>query len=88
MFNFENKISSCGIYYSQYIASWIKSKGDFRAEVVRDTEGNIEDIVWLGKFRRWLKSTGLTDEEVYEVACMADTGKLELEEHSKLFLTE
>lgn len=84
--SFDNKISSCGIYYSQYIASWAKSKGDFKDEVILNTDGSIQDIVWLGKFRRWLKSTGLTDDEVYEVARMADTGKLELEEHAKAFL--
>ena len=82
---FENKISSQGIYYSQYIASWVKSGGNFDKEILAES-GYIVDIVWLGEFRGWLRSIGLPEEEVYEIAKLADNGKLELEESSKLFL--
>lgn len=85
---FENKISSQGIYYSQYIASWVKSGGNFEREVIRDESGHIEDIVWLGEFRGWLRSIGLPENEVYEIATLADNGKLELEESAKAYLNQ
>ena len=85
---FGNNISSHGIYYSQYIASWIKKGGNFKDEVIRDESGKIQDIVWTGKFRRWLRSIGLSEDEVYEIARLADTGKMELESSAKKFLTE
>ena len=84
---FENKISSQGLYYSQYIASWVKSGGDFDREVIRDESGHIEDIVWTGKFRSWLRSIGLPETEVYEIAKLADDGKLGLEESAKAYLS-
>lgn len=83
---FENKISAQGAYYSQYIASWVKSGGNFDREVIRDGSGHVEDIVWLGEFRGWLRSIGLPEEEVYEIAKLADNGKLELETSAKSFL--
>ena len=82
---FENKISSQGLYYSQYIASWCKSGGKFNREVLVES-GRIVDIVWLGEFRGWLRSIGLPEEEVYEIAKLADDGKLGLEESAKAYL--
>ena len=84
---FENKISSHGLYYTQYIASWVKSGGNFDREVIRDKSGHIEDIVWTGKFRGWLRSIGLPETEVYEIARLADDGKLGLEESAKAYLS-
>ena len=82
---FENKVSSQGIYYSQYIASWVKSGGNFDKEILAES-GYIVDIVWLGEFRGWLRSIGLPENEVYEIAKLADNGKLELEESAKAYL--
>jgi hypothetical protein len=82
---FENKISSQDIYYSQYIASWVKSGGNFDKEILAES-GYIVDIVWLGEFRGWLRSIGLPENEVYEIAKLADDGKLELEESAKAYL--
>ena len=82
---FENKVSSQGIYYSQYIASWVKSGGNFDKEILAES-GYIVDIVWLGEFRGWLRSIGLPENEVYEIAKLADDGKIELEESAKAYL--
>lgn len=82
---FENKVSSHGIYYSQYIASWAKSGGNFNREALVES-GHIVDIVWTGEFRGWLRSIGLPEEEVYEIAKLADDGKLELQESAKAYL--
>ena len=83
---FENKVSSHGIYYSQYIASWVKSGGNFKDKVIRDESGHIEDIVWTGEFRDWLRSIGISDNEAREIAMFADNGKLGLEESAKAYL--
>ena len=83
---FENKVSSKGIYYSQYIASWVAKGGDFNRQIIRDDEGHIEDIIWCGKFRAWLKKLGLKQKEIKEIAQMADNGCFELEESAARYL--
>ena len=70
---FENKLTSNGIYYSRYIASWRRMGGR---------------IYRGGLFEQWLKKEGLTDEEVSDVLLLAENGKLELEYSAKLFLRE
>lgn len=77
--DFENKVSSQGIYYSQYAASWVNKGGNFNRQIIRDKDGHIEDIIWCGKFRDWLKSIGLKSKEIKEIAKFAENGKLELE---------
>lgn len=77
MYNeWENK--KCGRYdarYSRYIASW----------------SNVQGHAYFGfdeKFKEWLRSEGLTEDEVMDCALQANCGKLELETSAKIFLTE
>ena len=73
--NFENKISSQGIHYSRYIASYMK-------------EANKLGVRFYFKaFKEWLMKIGLSEQESYEIACLADNGKLELEVSAMVFLT-
>lgn len=68
-----NKLDSRGIYYSRYIASWANEGGTFQHEGLWD-------------FKDWLKSLGLDDEEIIEIAFLANNGKLELEVNAKEFM--
>lgn len=73
MNEFTNKLDSKGIYYSRYIASWANKGGTFKRQGFRD-------------FKDWLKSLGLDDVEIREIAFLADNGKLELEASAKEFM--
>ena len=73
MSDFENKVSSCGIHYSRYIASWYRSGGDF---CNRDSDG----------FKLWAMSTGVTKEEADDMWFIATNGKMELEDSAEAFL--
>ena len=76
--SFENKISETHtIFYSQYIAAWLKTG-------LPITFGYYENSL----FYNWLKSTGLTDKECHEICLLADNGKLELEESARRFARE
>ena len=76
--DFKNKLTHNGIHYSRYIASWTK--------VCRRTDGR--RLLYFGSaFEEWLRSEGLTDEEVNDIQLMATNGKLELEESAKRFVT-
>lgn len=77
--DFENKLSSQGIYYSQYAASWVNKGGNFNRQIIRGKDGHIENIIWCGKFREWLKFLGLKSKEAKEIARFAENGTLELE---------
>lgn len=76
---FENKVTHNGIYYSRYIASWIKAGGNFK----RDRE----TLLFGVQFKNWLRQTGCTEEEVKEIYWLATNGKLELESSAKRFLS-
>lgn len=72
---FENKVYE-GIHYSRFVASWLKS---FKAKE--------------GLFKEWLKSLKINgkpipDDVIKEIVDLGFNGKLELEEHIKLFLKE
>lgn len=73
MSDFENKVSSCGIHYSRYIASWYRSGGDFGNP---DTDG----------FKLWAMSTGVSKEEADDMWFIATNGKMELEDSAEAFL--
>ena len=62
------------IYETRYIASWLKAGGNLYYG---------EDI---DEFSEWLKSLGLSDDEVYHLVNMATCGKLELEVNAKSFI--
>lgn len=73
MSEFKNKISSCGIHYSRYIASWYNSGGSFD---YCDSDG----------FKLWAMSTGVSKEEADDMWFIATNGKMELEDSAKAFL--
>lgn len=76
MWNLKNNITKIGgIPYSRYIASWYREGGEFFAS---DRDGFIE----------WVKSTGATEDEAYEMWEMATMGKLELETSAARYLGE
>ena len=60
------------IHYSRFIASWRNVGGKYFSE----------------EFEEWLKSEGLSEEEVREVVEMAICGKLELETSAKNFVAK
>lgn len=73
----ENKKSSQGLFYSEYVASWAKTVGDFSgnyAKVKNPTKHHHRSY-----FADWLDHLGLPEEEVYEIYKMATDGKHELE---------
>ena len=68
----ENKLTSVGgIHYTRYIESW-RNVGGF--------------IDYDGYFDEWLKSEGLTDEEIRDIHGIYGNGKLELEISAKPFV--
>lgn len=75
MNEFKNAILN-GVYASRYIASWLRAGGELK------TGKDISD------FKKWLKSLGLSDEEVHKVWYLATNGKLELQENAKKFIRE
>ena len=68
---FENKMFN-GIYYSRFIASWIRAGDGYHP--------------W--RFRAWLRSLGLPKEIADEISFMYDNGKLELEHSASEFCEE
>ena len=62
----------CGDYESRFVASWIKAGG-----------GRFD---WA--FKEWLKDLGLSDRDVQIVYNFATNGKLEYQEHAKIWLKE
>ena len=72
----ENKISSQGIHYSRYIASYMRELNDAGKPFLR------------GIFMIWLRKIGLTDEEVREIEFLATNGKLELETSARKFIKD
>ena len=80
---FENKVYE-GIYYSRFIASWIKAGGSINYWARR-----------LGKttdFVEWLRSLVINGKKmpediIYEINDFATCGKLELEYSAKNFIT-
>lgn len=75
MANWDNKISSQGIHYSRYGASYRK-----------ELEKLGMRFYW-SEFIDWLIKIGLREDEVYDIANMAECGKLELETSAMVYLT-
>lgn len=74
---FENaKTEEHEIHYSRYIASWLIAGGHFN---------NLTDTL---NFKEWLRSMGLSEDEVQAIADMAVCGKLELENSARAFIKE
>ena len=65
-----------GIYYSRFIASWLRKGGKLKS-------GN--DV---GLFRAWLNSLGVDDISVNNIIFLATNGKLELENSAEKFIAE
>lgn len=65
-----------GIYYSRFIASWLRKGGSLRTE---------KDI---RLFRAWLIEIGCDDDTVDNISFLAINGKLELENSAEKFLAE
>lgn len=77
---FENKIIR-GIHISRYIASWTKSGGTLKRNLLRG----------FPAFRAWLRTLEidgdhLTKDEIRQICDYACNGKLELETSAKMFL--
>lgn len=71
---FENKISSQGIHYSRYVASYFKELSKLGLRFYRKP------------FLEWLFDIGLDKREMYEITNYAENGKLELEGSAERFL--
>lgn len=75
--DFENaRTEAHEVYYSRYIASWYIAGGRF---------DHLRDIL---NFKDWLRTIGLTEDEVAAVATIASCGKLELEQSARAYLNE
>lgn len=61
-----------GIHATRYIVSWQNAGGRWFAQ----------------DFRDWLKSLGLTDDEIREIRNIAVNGKFELEQSAEKFLKD
>lgn len=72
---FENENFN-GIYYSRFIASWVR-KG-----------GKLKNGIDVGLFRAWLISLGVDDISVNNIVFLATNGKLELENSAEKFIAE
>ena len=73
----DNKLSSEGIPYSRYIASWRKTGRQISYR--RCPESG---------FWGWLKSRGLSDDECWGIINLGTTGKLELEDDARKYIKE
>lgn len=73
----ENKISSQGIPYSRYVASWANRVGDFSGCYAKVK--NPKGLYHRSYFVDWLDHLGLPENEVYEIYKMSSEGKFELE---------
>ena len=71
---FENVLINGYIYATRFIASWIRVGGTL------NKHGD------LTKFRKWLESLGLSEEDIHCITFLAMEGKLELQENAKKFL--
>ena len=71
---FENKMVK-DIHATRFIMSWVREGGTL------DAHGRGYDA-----FEKWLKSLGLTSEEIYVITDIAKNGKMELEISAKRFL--
>lgn len=84
----ENKMSSQGILYIQYILSWINVGGNLETDIYWNGTSWADKPNGYKDFRKWLNSLGLPEEEIKEICSMAGLGKLELEDHAKKFMKE
>lgn len=75
MIEFENGTYN-GIYYSRFIASWVRKGG--KLETGHD----------ISMFRSWLKHLGLGDLAIDRITFLSTNGKLELEYDAERFLKE
>ena len=71
---FENKPIN-GIHATRYIMSWVREGGSLKAH----GEGYVD-------FREWLRSLGLSDEDIKYIVLLAMEGKLELEVSARKFM--
>ena len=70
--NFYNGRTTQGVHFSRYIASWL----------------NVGGKSFGSDFKQWLKSEGLTDQEIRDITDMATNGKMELEWDASEFLSK
>ena len=71
---FENKILMGDIHMSRFIASWIRVGGSLK------TGKGIDD------FNEWLRSLGLSEDDIYQITNLATCGKMELESDARKFM--
>lgn len=75
MSDFNNGVVN-GIYYTRFIASWTK----MCTKINRVTR-------YGDDFKDWLRSMGISEDEVAAIHELADCGKLELETNAKRWMT-
>lgn len=74
MIMFTNRVIMDYVYETRFIASWLKAGGQLK---------NGSD---MAKFKRWLLSLGLTEDEADRIKFLAENGKLELQHSASNFL--
>lgn len=72
---FENKLIN-GEYATRYIVSWVGMGGKL---------GRGKD---LDDFAEWLKSIGVSSDDIYHIAHLATCGKFELERSAEKFIKQ
>ena len=85
---FKNKLFE-KIYYSRFIASWIKAGGNFNKS--KKVYVNEDHYYRTSMFEEWLRQITINgkhipEETIKEIYELATSGKLELQEDAKKFL--
>ena len=93
VYNFENdRTEEHSIHYSRYITSWAKMyinhyKGDnLRLEYHGVYAYRGYKCMFGPEFKEWLRSLGLSEDEVHDIYEMATNGKMELEASADRFI--
>ena len=81
---FENKVYE-NIYYSRFVASWIKSGGTINY-CARKLNQSCDFIEWLRSLI--INGKNIPEEVVWDIYCYATCGKMELEDSAKKWLNK
>jgi hypothetical protein len=82
---FENALTDkAQIHYSRYIVSWIKMILRYRKDLLAQTRAI--ELIFGDEFEDWLRSEGLSEDEISDIRWIATNGKLELESSAASFI--